>query len=265
MIALYLLILAGGHFQRMYPLASSYPKSMIQVQGRPVLGHVIKGLLSTGVHHLVVVIGQGEIYSPVLHYLQSGKFGDNIKIDIVTQTKDGVVGAILSAENEFIDENQVFLAHADIMATNSFYTHLSKTVYRTGADGGIAMTLKSSIEDFGVCLLDPTGNVKEVIEHPGHEMDVGNYIGAGAYIFPNSIFSVLKKETNFDRAINVLIESGYKLAGSIFSDENKWQDIGTPYDLIIANEILFSDYSGTVIHSSANISPNAQIIGRVKV
>ncbi len=259
------LILTGGKFERMNPLASFYPKTMLQVQGKPILGHVIDALISTGIHHIVVVIGQSDLFSSVIRYLRSGKFGDSIKIDIITQKEPGVRGAILSAWNEFKNEGKVFLAHGDIIATKSFYQHLNNTVHRTGADGGVAMTLKSSIEDFGVCTLDSTGNIAKVIEHPGQGSDVGNYIGAGAYIFPNKFFEILSESSDFDKAINNLVETGYRLAGSIFSDENKWMDIGTPYDLLSANHILFSEYDGTIIHSTAKISPSAQLIGPVKV
>lgn len=261
------LILTGGQFQRMSPLANLYPKSMIYIQGKPILGYVIEGLIETGIHHFVVVIGKGDIFSSIVSYLRSGNFGKNIKFDIVTQKEAGVCGAILSAETEFSNEQKIFLAHGDILATKSFYTHLKNTFKRTGADGGIAMTLKSSIEDFGVCQLDSTGNIESVIEHPGHEIasDVGNYIGAGAYIFPKSFFEHLKESSDFDKAINALVKSGHRIAGSIFSEENKWQDIGTPYDLIIANQILFSEYSGTEIHSSAKVSSSAQLIGSVKI
>lgn len=259
------LILTGGQFQRMGPLASFYPKTMLMVQGKPILGHVIESLISIDIYHIVVVIGQSDLFSSVIRYLRSGKFSDNVKIDIITQKEPGVRGAILSAWNEFKDEGQVFLAHGDIIASKSFYEHLSNTVQRTAADGGVAMTLKSSIEDFGVCTLDSTGNIAKVIEHPGQESDVGNYIGAGAYIFPNKFFETLSKSSDFDKAINILVDTGYRLAGSIFSDENKWMDIGTPYDLLSANHILFSEYSGTIIHSTAKISPNAQLIGPVKV
>ena len=127
------------------------------------------------------------------------------------------------------------------------------------------MTLKSSIEDFGVCLLDSTGNIEKVIEHPGQGMDVGNYVGAGAYIFPNNFFETLTETNDFDSAINELINRGYRLAGAIFSEENKWIDVGTPYDLLSANHIEFSEYSSTIIHSTAKISPSAQLIGPVRV
>lgn len=257
--------MTGGQFQRMTPLASFYPKTMLLVQGKPIIRHVIDGLISTGVYHIVVVIGQSDLFSSVIQYLRSAKFGENVKIDIVTQKESGVRGAILSAQNEFKNEGRVFLAHGDIVATPSFYKHLSNTVMRTSADGGVAMTLKSSIEDFGVCLLDSTGNIEKVIEHPGQGMDVGNYIGAGAYIFPNKFFEVLSGSDNFDTAINKTISSGFRLAGAIFSDENKWMDIGTPYDLLSANHILFSEYSGTIIHSTAKISPSAQLIGSIKI
>ena len=72
------LILTGGYFQRMSPLASFYPKTMLEVQGKPILGHVIDGLVSTGVFHIVVVIGESDLFSSVIQYLKSGKISVNV-------------------------------------------------------------------------------------------------------------------------------------------------------------------------------------------
>ncbi|MHA2363316.1 MAG: sugar phosphate nucleotidyltransferase [Candidatus Hodarchaeales archaeon] len=255
------LILSGGHFQRMLPLSENIPKTLLKIQGKPLLQYVIDGLISCQINNLVVVIGEGEFFTPVIRYLQT--LSKNIKIDLVTQRKPGVRGAILAAEQEFEETDQIFLAHGDIMAPTDFYSHLKHTVARTGADGGVACTLKSSIEDFGVCLLNGSGNVGSVIEHPGQESDVGNYVGAGAYIFPSAFFKALKESKTFDEAINNLITNKNRLAGAIWSYENRWMDIGTPYDLLTANQILFSQYKGTSIHSSATISPSAHLISPV--
>lgn len=251
----------------MLPLSANIPKTMLQVQGQPLLGYVIDGLLACDVDQIVVVIGEGEFFTPVLRYLRLGDFDRSVKIEVVTQRAPGVSGAILSAKNEFQGYEKLFLAHGDIMATPNFYTHLKSTVDRTGADGGIAMTLKSSIEDFGVCVLDATRNVAKVVEHPGLEQarSLGNYVGAGAYIFPTSYFSYLERAHHFGPAINEMINDGRRLSAAIFSEEGEWMDIGTPYDLLTANAIQFQQYQGSYIHSTAQISPMAHISGPVKV
>lgn len=258
------LILSGGNFQRMLPL-SDIPKTLLQVQGKPIFQYVIDGLLACGIDHLIFVIGQGDKYTPIVQYLQTTN--QKIKIDVVIQTEHGVRGAIIAAEKEFTGYNHFFLAHGDIMAPVDFYLHLQHTVDRIGVDGGIACTLKSSIEDFGVCSLDGNGYIEKVIEHPGKnlEHDIGNYVGAGAYIFPISFFNALQESTTFDEAINKLISKQILLAGAIWSFEKRWMDVGTPYDLLTANQILFLQYKGTTIHSSAKVSPNAHITGPVVV
>lgn len=249
----------------MLPLSVDLPKTLLEVQGNPLLHYVIEGLVTCGIKHLVVVIGQGELFTPIISYLQ--KIDKNIKVDVITQTEVGVRGAILAAEQEFEDEKQFFLAHGDIIAPSEFYVHLKHAVERIRADGGIICTLKSSIGDFGVCILDENGYIEKIIEQPSQELkeDLGNYIGAGAYIFPTSFFKALKQSKTFDEAINTLIKKDIRLSGAIWSYENRWMDIGTPYDLLTANKIIFLQDSGTQIHSSAKVSPKALLIGSVNI
>lgn len=253
-------ILCGGLGKEMSPLSSLVPKASLIVQGKPIFQHVINGLNSAGIKDIIVVVGSnGE---PIIRYLRNNDSDSHFIV--INQKMEGVVGAILSAREE-IKESRFLLAHGDIIASGGFYQHLVKTYERMGADGGIAVTLKSSIEDFGVTLFDDNGQITQVIEHPAKgKTDIGNYIGSGAYIFPVEFFDALSiANTSFDSAINYLIRKKYRLVASVFSEEGLWMDIGNPFDLLTANRILFSQYMETKISTSAHISSDAHVEGPV--
>ncbi|MFW9929305.1 MAG: sugar phosphate nucleotidyltransferase [Candidatus Thorarchaeota archaeon] len=252
-------ILCGGFGKEMLPLSTDIPKCSLIVQGIPIVQHVINGLKSVDISDIIVVVSDsGE---PIIKYLK--EIDSDLKFTVVKQTENGVEGAILAARNE-IKDSHFFLAHGDIIAPIRFYQQLLRT-FQTGGDGAISITLKSSISDFGVIILDNSGFVNQVIEHPkADKSDVGNYIGAGAYIFPQAFFDQLTVEKNsFDGSINNLIKSGATINASVFSEESLWMDIGTPFDLLTANNILFSQYNDSRISNLANISSRAHIEGPV--
>ncbi|MHA1991748.1 MAG: sugar phosphate nucleotidyltransferase [Candidatus Hodarchaeales archaeon] len=255
-------ILCGGQGKEMKPISTNTPKSNIVLQGKPIVHHIIDGLKKANISDVIIVVSDsGE---PIVKYLK--KIDSDLKFTVVNQIESGVEGAILSVKKE-IKDSHFFLAHGDIIAPPRFYEQLMRT-FKSGGDGAISITLKSSISDFGVIQLDNTGYISEVIEHPGKDKtDIGNYIGAGAYIFPQSFFDYLEGESsgNFDLAINSLIKSGAVINASIFSEESLWMDLGTPFDLLTANRILFSQYSETKISKLAEISPSAHIEGPVVI
>src|SRR5207302_968891 len=50
-------ILAAGKGTRMRELTNELPKPMLKVQGKPVLEHILEGLLSAGIREIFIVTG----------------------------------------------------------------------------------------------------------------------------------------------------------------------------------------------------------------
>src|SRR5438132_14165536 len=50
-------ILAAGKGTRMKDLTDAVPKPMLKVQGRPMLEHILEGILSAGVREVFIVTG----------------------------------------------------------------------------------------------------------------------------------------------------------------------------------------------------------------
>ena len=50
-------ILAAGKGTRMKELTNELPKPMLQVQGQPILEHILRGLISAGIREIFIVTG----------------------------------------------------------------------------------------------------------------------------------------------------------------------------------------------------------------
>jgi hypothetical protein len=71
------LILAGGKEIRLPQLGKEVPKTMLPVQGRPILEHILLRLKSAGIEEIILSIGQGG--QKIRDYFRNGsRFGVNI-------------------------------------------------------------------------------------------------------------------------------------------------------------------------------------------
>ena len=50
-------ILAAGKGTRMKELTNELPKPMLRVQGKPILEHIVNGIVSAGVREIFIVTG----------------------------------------------------------------------------------------------------------------------------------------------------------------------------------------------------------------
>ena len=66
-------ILAAGKGTRMGELTNDLPKPMLKVQGQPILEHILRGVLATGIRDIFIVTGfQAEAIESSLETVPSG-------------------------------------------------------------------------------------------------------------------------------------------------------------------------------------------------
>lgn len=252
------LILSGGHGEGMYPLTRRFPKTMLYLHGKPIIHHVIESLLAIGIREFVITIG--HLSDSIVEYFS--KIDLDIDIKLVHQgDRKGVEGAILAAEKEIGEDEVFFLAYGDIIATKSFYEHTYKSWKETGTNGCMAVTLKGRTIDYGVALINETGQISSIKEHPEPNSDMGNYVVAGSCILPQSFWTYLNTHKQLDITISSMVKDGITINAAIW--EKGWVDLAIPWDLLDANKLLFEDMKHSRIHKSAKISPNAVIEGPV--
>lgn len=227
-------VLAAGEGTRLRPLTVSRPKPMLPVAGKPILEWNLKSLSACGFRKAVIVVGykKEEI---------EGYFGDNyrrLSLEYVVQEKQlGTGNAILSAENNV---SGGFLAmNGDIITSPDTIKEFVSDVSRKKPKAGIALVEVENPSEYGV--VSVKGSLVEDIEEKP-DRPKGNLVNAGIYTFTGDIFRILKKIRSSSRdeyeitdALRALMPSGGVYG---FKCRGVWMDIGLPWHLLDANEIL---------------------------
>jgi len=114
-------ILAAGKGTRMKELTNELPKPMLKVQGKPILEHIIEGLLLAGVHDIFIVTGfRAEVIEDY--------FGDGSKWNarIVygrQETQDGT-GKAPEVARDFVGASPFILTYGDILVPPETYQRM---------------------------------------------------------------------------------------------------------------------------------------------
>ena len=236
----------------MRPLTYTKPKVMLPVANKPILQHVIESLEKAGIDEVVLVVGYRE--ETVRRF-----FGDEfsgVRIRYVSQRKQlGTAHALLSAEHLLNDRFMMLNGDAIV-----FQDDLKNLVNEENA---IAVCEVQNPRDFGVVELED-GIVRRIIEKP--EKPPSNLINAGIYVFTREIVDYLKKtplsvrgEYEITDSITMAIEGSMDFKAVKIE---RWIDIGYPWDMLKANEIILSSIERDV---RGEVEDGAVIKGNVAV
>ena len=216
------LILAGGKGLKMRPFTYEMPKTMIPVNGRPVLEYIIENLRRYDVRDLIISIGhQGQ---KIRQYFGDGsKFG--VKISYLEQgkTETGTAAPVLRAKKLLID-NPFFVYYGDVLANldlaDMIDFHLANNSLVT-----MALTSVNRSSDWGVVRVQ--GNhVYSFLEKPDQRKDLSKVINAGVYIFEPNIFGYLAGANKLEHDVFPTLVEQRKLFGYLFAGQ--WFDVGDP-------------------------------------
>lgn len=251
-------ILAAGKGTRMGPLTENRPKVMLPVANKPILEHIILTLEMAGIRDFLIVTGyRKEIISE--YFKDGSKYGVNIEY-VEQKMQKGTADAIGSVR-DLIDE-RFLVTNGDVLARGSDIKNLLKTE----GDVVIASKKVASPEEYGILYVK--GNrVEKIVEKP--KSSISDIANAGIYVFSPEIFDAidntkpsLRGEYEITDSIQSMIDSG-KLSGFILLE--KWQDIGFPWHMLEANEILLQDGSDIQWEIRGEVEPHATLKGNVSI
>ena len=262
------LILAAGDGTRMRPLTAHIPKPLLLVAGKPFLQHTIESLKDAGIDKIYILIGWRQ--ERIEEYFGDGrKFGVSIEY-LVQDERLGTAHAVGIAKKSISSE---FLClNGDVVVNSQLISALLD--FYAGHHNLTTLTLAKvkNPEGLGVVELDKNGyRIKKLIEKP--KRPKSDLVNAGVYIFNPTIFEVIEKtpasprgEYEITDSIRMLINK-QQVNGFILDThvpEIQWVDVGRPWDLITANEVLLANLT-TVIDKTAKIEPNVTIKGIVHI
>ena len=181
-------ILCAGLGKRLRPYTDSYQKTMIPINGKPLLEYIINGLIYAGFKNLIIVVGYRK--EQIVNYFKDGnKWG--IKIEYIEQlVQNGTGGAVLVCEN-LIQDSHFFLTWGDILVPYKIYKDV---VEMFGKENQNFILVTNYTEDpyKGGAIYCKNEFLLDIVEKPPRGKSKSNLNNCGIFVFSTEIFEVLK-------------------------------------------------------------------------
>jgi mannose-1-phosphate guanylyltransferase len=242
-------LLAGGRGTRARPFSDFVPKSMIPIEGRPVIDHVVRYLARfETIDEILIVCEFDSFGNQIMNYFEGKESIILKKISFIEDNKSGTGGAVLRAEDSIKDGSEPFLVwFADnLCALNlknliSHYHMLKMQLKSSGEITGILVTRMHRHEETGRVTVKSKdcNKIENFIEKPVAKLESPEALGI--YLFSKVIFEYLHqqqesitqcKQTNsFDLSQDVLAHlpsKGAYLYSYSLDDSTDWLDIESP-------------------------------------
>ena len=185
------LILCAGPGTRLRPLTEKIPKTLLPINGKPLLFYHIESLYKYGVRD--IIIRTNHLYEQIDTFVAQNKNKfSGLNIETVFE-KDlvGSAGALRDDSLFFQNEKDFLVVYGDNF-TNINYGKLLKKHREKGGIATIAAYLEEYPESKGIIGFDENDQILKFIEKPRPEQVISKYANAGMYVFNNKIFEYLK-------------------------------------------------------------------------
>ena len=243
-------VLAAGEGTRLRPLTEDKPKALVEVDGRPILGHCFDRLIELDAEELLVVVGYQK-QKIIEHY---GDAYEGVPITYCHQREPlGIAHALLTTE-EHIDDDFMMM-----LGDNVFEANLADVVNRQQEDRADAAFLVEEVpweeaSRYGVCDTNDYGEIVDVVEKP--DDPPSNLVMTGFYTFTPAIFHACHLVQPSDRgeyevsdAVDLLIKSGRTIDAIRMEG---WRiDVGYPEDRDEAERRLQDGYDADDVEAAA--------------
>jgi UDP-N-acetylglucosamine diphosphorylase / glucose-1-phosphate thymidylyltransferase / UDP-N-acetylgalactosamine diphosphorylase / glucosamine-1-phosphate N-acetyltransferase / galactosamine-1-phosphate N-acetyltransferase len=235
-------ILAAGKGTRMKELTNEVPKPMLRVEGRPILEHILRGILSAGVKEIFIVTGFRA--ETIEDYFGVGtKWG--ARISYGRQIVQDGTGKAPEVAKEFVGASPFILTYGDILVKPETYAQMIHRFNEGYFSGVITVTPGEDVTKGGLNFFDEKFCLTRLVEKPSPaqieelrrtgwlKAGVPAWYNAGIYIFKPSLFEFTARlaksprgEYELTDAISAMIAAKHVLAG--LEIQGRWVDVRDP-------------------------------------
>jgi glucose-1-phosphate thymidylyltransferase len=233
------IIPAAGAGTRLRPHTHTTPKALVQVAGKPILGHILDRLSVLDVTELILIIGyMGE---KIKNYVNTHY---NFKTTYIEQKQRLGLGYAINLARDCVDGQPVLITLDDTILEVNLTTMVQDACSSIGV---------SEVDDpkrFGIIELE-NGFIKNLIEKP--ENPPTNLAIVGVYYIQNTslLFECLqevieknirtKNEYQLTDGLQLMLEKGEKMKAIPIDG---WYDCGKPESLLATNCYLLQKQPG---------------------
>jgi glucose-1-phosphate thymidylyltransferase len=235
------IIPVAGLGSRLRPHTYSIPKVLLNVGGKPIIGHILDKIIQDGFTSATLIVGY--LGDKVREYVKKNY---DLEVDFVDQEeRQGLAHSIFISRDTFGDEPIMI-----ILGDTIFDVNLNTILNNEYSSIGV-----KTVDDprrFGVAELDGRF-IKRLTEKP--ENPVTNLALVGLYFIKNSlllkeclteiIFNDIKTKGEYQLtdALQLMIDKGEKI--TTFQVDG-WYDCGKPETLLLTNKVLLERKSTNV-------------------
>jgi dTDP-glucose pyrophosphorylase len=215
---------------------------MLNVQGKPILEHILEGVVSAGIRDIFIVTG---FRADVIE----SHFGDGsrwrTRITYGRQVVQDGTGKAPELAKEFVGPSPFLLTYGDILVKPETYQQMVHRYNEGYFSGVITVTKGEDVTKGGLNFFDEHFCLKRIVEKPSAEQVeqlrrdgwIRNgdpvYYNAGIYIFRPSLFEFTARlqrsprgEYEITDAIAGLISTHHRMAG--LEIQGRWVDVRDP-------------------------------------
>lgn len=255
------IIPAAGEGTRLRPHTHSLPKALLQVAGKPILGHIMDEIMGLGLDEVILVVGaMGE---KIRGWVEKRY---NLPITFVHQEERRGLGHSIYLARRLVKGRPLLIVYGDTIFEGDLKGGMNPQV-----DASLGVKRVEDAGSFGVVELEGEV-VSRLVEKPGGSLPGLVIVGVNFIYNPDLLFSCLdelmekgittKGEYQLTDAFQLMVERGGKL--TVFPVEN-WWDCGHPESLLVTNRHLLeslpepSGRRGCIITPPVYLSSTAQV------
>lgn len=254
------IIPVAGVGSRLRPHTYTVPKVLLNVAGKPIIGHIMDKIIAEGFDSATIIVGYlGDL---IKEYITSNY---NIKVDFVEQEERLGLGHAIYLSRHTISKDPILI----ILGDTVFDVDLKAMINNDHSSIGV-----KEVEDprrFGVAEVH-NGFITKLVEKP--EQPTSNLALVGLYHIkhPDVLLDCLKEmikrdvrtknEYQLTDGLQLMIERGEKL---VTFPVDAWYDCGKPETLLNTNRYLLHSTATNGIHESVVVVPPVFISAKATV
>jgi NDP-sugar pyrophosphorylase family protein len=228
-------LLAAGRGKRLGALTDDAPKPMLEVAGKPLIGHIIDALAANEVRDIAIVVG--HLASHIDEWCAS-RSREHPEVNL-----NGTAGAMLLARNFVAREDAFIFGWGDILMDVENYARFIHSARSESCDLMLSVNRVRDPWRGGAVYVDADMRVERMVEKPAPGNSTTHWNNAGLFAATPLIFDYLAKlspsprgELELPQAIAMMIEYGREVRA--VDVRGFWSDVGTPEDLESARKLF---------------------------
>jgi len=236
-------LLAAGRGSRLGALTDSVPKPMLEVAGKPLLGHIVDEFAENDLRDVVIVTGY--LASHIDDWcVGHARAYPELRLTTLHQAElNGTGAAMLLARESVVDEEAFIFGWGDILMDAENYPRFIQAAREQPYDLLLSINRVRDPWRGGAVYIDTDMRVERLVEKPGPGTSTTHWNNAGLFAATPRIFDYIAKlkpsprgEFELPEAIAMMITDDCEVRA--VDVRGFWSDVGTAEDLESARKLF---------------------------